>query len=137
MKLINWGDRVFIEEVINKELEIILINKVFPINAPKDTQLPYLTYQANSGENLRSIDGNYSNVFNSSFAIDLYCKTYSELKIKTELILKTLKGIWNKTVDSMYIQAIRVGEPTELYEHEIDCYRSNIEIQIFYSKEEV
>ncbi|MDB1924061.1 hypothetical protein PMY56_13630 [Clostridium tertium] len=127
---------MFIEEVINIELSKILNNKIFPVNAPKDIPLPYLTYQASNGENLRSIDGNYSNVFNSNFDIDLYCKTYSELKLKTELVLTTLKGMWNKTNDSIYIQAIRVGEPTELYEHEVDCYRSNIEIQIFYSKEE-
>lgn len=128
---------MFIEEVLVKELKIILENKIYPINAPEGTLLPYLTYQASNGENLRSIDGNYSNVFNSSFDIDLYCKTYSELKVKTELVLKTLKGIWNKTVDGIYIQAIRVGEPTELYEHEVNCYRSNIEIQIFYSKEAI
>lgn len=127
---------MFIEEVINIELSKILNNKVFPVNAPKDIPLPYLTYQASNGENLRSIDGNYSNVFNSNFDIDLYCNTYGELKLKTELVLTTLKGMWNKTNDSIYIQAIRVGEPTELYEHEVDCYRSNIEIQIFYSKEE-
>ena len=127
---------MFIEEVLNSELRVVLKNKVYPINAPEGTLLPYLTYQASNGENLRSIDGNYSNVFNSNFDIDLYCKTYSELKVKTELVLKTLKGIWNKTVDKIYIQAIRVGEPTELYEHEVDCYRSNIEIVIFYSKEE-
>lgn len=127
---------MFIEEVINMELSKILINKVFPVNAPKDIQLPYLTYQASNGENLRSIDGNYTNVYNSNFDIDLYYKTYGELKLKTELVLKTLKGMWNKTTDSIYIQAIRVGEPTELYEHEIDCYRSNIQIQIFYNKEE-
>ena len=126
---------MFIEEVLVKELKIILENKIYPINAPEGTLLPYLTYQANNGENLRSIDGNYSNVFNSNFDVDLYCKTYSELKVKTELVLKTLKGIWNKTVDGIYIQAIRVGEPTELYEHEVNCYRSNVEIQIFYSKE--
>ena len=127
---------MFIEEVLNKELRVALNNKVYPINAPENTSLPYLTYQASNGENLRSIDGNYSNVFISNFDIDLYCKTYSELKVKTELVLKTLKGIWNKTVDKIYIQAIRVGEPTELYEHEVNCYRSNIEIGIFYSKEE-
>lgn len=127
---------MFIEEVINIELSKILNNKVFPVNAPKDIPLPYLTYQASNGENLRSIDGNYSNVFNSNFDIDLYCNTYGELKLKTELVLTTLKGMWNKTNDSIYIQAIRVGEPTELYEHEVDCCRSNIEIQIFYSKEE-
>lgn len=127
---------MFIEEVINIELSDILNNKAFPVNAPKDTSLPYITYQASNGENLRSIDGNYSNVFNSNFDIDLYCKTYSELKAKTDLLLKTLKGIWNKTTGDIYIQAVRVGEPTELYEHEVDCYRSNIEIQIFYNKEE-
>ena len=92
MKLINWGDRVFIEEVINKELEIILINKVFPINAPTDTQLPYLTYQANSGENLRSIDGNYSNVFNSSFDIDLY--NSSDVNGPVAIIVITSSGIF-------------------------------------------
>lgn len=128
---------LFIEEVLTKELEVILENKVYPVNAPEGTLLPYLTYQASSGENIRSIDGNYSNVFNSNFDIDLYCKTYRELKIKTELVLKGLKGIWNRTVEGIYIQAIRVGEPTELYEYEVNCYRSNIEIQIFYNREVV
>lgn len=127
---------MFIEEFLKEELSKVLGEKVYPINAPEGTNFPYMTYQASNGENLRSIDGNYSNVFNSNFDIDLYCKTYSELKVKTELLLKILKGIWNRATDELYIQAIRVGEPTELYEHEVNCYRSNIEIQIFYNKEE-
>ena len=128
------NNRVFLYD--GEKSEEIFNNKVYPVNAPKDTSLPYITYQASNGENLRSIDSNYSNVFNSNFDIDLYCKTYGELKVKTELVLKSLKGIWNRTIKSIYIQAIRVGEPTELYENEVDCYRSNIEIQIFYNKEE-
>lgn len=127
---------MFIEECLKTELVTIteLNNKVFPLDAYEGISYPYLTYQASGGENLRTLEGNYNNTYNSRLDIDLYCDTYPNLKSLTNTVMAKLKGMWNKTIGTIYIQAIRVNEPIELYEHEIDCYRSSIEIEIFYNK---
>lgn len=127
---------MFLEEALYKEmLNIQELNKnIFPVYAPENVSCPYLVYQCSGGENFNTLSG-YSSLYESELEIDLITENYEQLKNISKVIVNFFKNLWNCYIgdNNIFIQAIRIGEPREMYYEDIKCFNSSITISIFYN----
>jgi hypothetical protein len=110
-----------------------LSNKVFPMNAPEGTTLPYLAYVSSEGVEAKSHDG-YLDMTTVDCEISVVHSSYASMKSLTGLVINELKTFQGATIGTTgpFIQNITYEAPVELYEAEIDAYRSIINIQVIF-----
>lgn len=108
-----------------------LNNKVFPLNAPEGTASPYLVYVSSNGIEAKSHDG-YLDLITVGCELNIVHSTYPDMKSLAGLVVEKLKTFQGATIGDVFIQNITYEAPVELYESEIDAYRTVINIEVIF-----
>jgi hypothetical protein len=128
------------EESITYELQTVsgLTNKVFPLVArskspeqnPSLIDAPYVAYISSEGVQTKSFEG-FLNYRTIDIEISVVHKSYSQMKALTKLVLAKLVSMEMRQIGTggLYVQALTYARPVELYEAEVDLYRSVIECE--------
>lgn len=107
-----------------------LSNKVFPLNAPEGTSLPYLVYVSDGGVEAKSHDG-YLDFTDLRCELNIVHSSYANMKSIVGLVIDKLKTFQGATIGSeVFIQDITYEAPVELYEAEIEAYRTVLNIEV-------
>lgn len=125
------------ERGLHTELQSVsgLNTKVFPMNAPEGTTVPFLIYSKSSGEMIKTLDG-ISRTRDMVYEIDIICGTYADLQLKFDLVKAKITSMIGRTIstNSVFVQSVIIQNMIELYEDEPRWYRINLEVR-FYFKE--
>lgn len=115
-----------IESAIVAALETIqeLSGKVYPLNAPEHTQLPFCVY-VTSGTNEDDSLGGWIGSYETGMEINIIHKTYASMKALSAKVVDKLKQMDSATV------FIEENQP-EIFEREIGAYRKIINLRIAY-----
>lgn len=130
---------MYIEVALKEELNSIesIKDNIYPITAFEGVKYPYLTYQVENDGPTQFLGGGYSNSRELDISYDLYCESYQQLKEEEMKTADLLRDLWNCYIgssNSFFISSIKVRGPRELYEHEVDCFRANFEVNLNYKK---
>lgn len=129
-----------IEKALKSELCKIeeLQGKVFPTNAPK-VNTPYVTYIKTYYKVLKTTVG-ITNDRESSFMINILCDSYSQLQDTTKLVVDLLLTFPLRYIgdelNNVFIEDFSLNNVSELYENELNMYRTVIDIKICYKEGE-
>ena len=125
-----------IEEALRDRLSDFegLENKVFPLHAPKGISAPYIIYVSKAPQNIKSID-NTSMMFELQIEINILHNKYSSLKQLVREIVDDLENInETKSLGGYQIQELVLEGVAELYEHQVDMYRSALNITLYFEE---
>ena len=121
-----------IESAIRTELNSIteIQNKIYPHVAPEITDTPYLIYANTNTQEEYVLDGVTGNK-RVIFDLNLYCKTYSDLKSIGHKIRSKLLSLLGKTISGFFIQSVNL-ETHDFYDSAVDLHRTVFEFEIYY-----
>lgn len=103
----------------NATLNTLISGRIYPLVAPQNVSYPYMTYQVVSGIRMQCLKGNiYQGNFR--FQIDVWGKTYSNVKAISEAVKDCLVGF----LDSNSINIM------DGYENETQLFRQIIDFKI-------
>jgi hypothetical protein len=122
------------EEALRAELGAItaITNKIYPLNATEGTVAPYIIYVSSEGVLDRGLDGFYA-TREIECEINVIHTTYSKLKSLTKDVIALLLTFQNRVIGGtggVYCKSIWYEKPVELYENEVNLYRSVFDIKI-------
>lgn len=121
------------EESLYYELQTItdLNNKVYPLNAPEDSNAPFAVYLSEEGKRDETLDG-YLNSMEIRCDINILHNTYGELKNVTgQVINKCISFIGRKIgVNGPLVQNVTYDKSIEVYEADLLLYRALITISV-------
>lgn len=121
-----------IESAIRTELNSIeeIQDKIYPHVAPEITNTPYVVY-TNSGteleQDLQGVTGSERVIFD----INLYCKSYADLKNIGQKVQDKLLSCFQNDVGGFFIQSVNL-EMRDLYDSAVDLHRTVFEFEIYY-----
>lgn len=129
---------MYFEEALRAELNAIddLTDKVFPLNATEGTKAPYLIYVSSEGVQDKSLQGYLSNK-EVDCEINILHESYAGMKDLTKSVLskiltfqgRSIGGIGTLQKGGIFIQNVTYEKPVEIYEQEVDLYRSVTEFK--------
>jgi hypothetical protein len=127
------------EEALRAELITIeeLNNKVFPLKAPEGTEAPYLIYVSSEGRNDKGLDGFY-NSKEVQIELNIIHDRYSRMKALSRLVVNKLKNFEKRHIAETgpFIQEVTFeNDGVELYEHEVDLYRTVLDLRFYFEEE--
>ena len=107
--------------------------KIFPLGAPEGSIAPFVVYQKNKLEFLKSLGGELEKA-NGEYSLVLVCKNYNDLHATTlkikDILLNT---IWDKIGgEGPYIENISISISGDTYVYETDEYTTRISVQVNY-----
>ena len=119
-----------IEQALKTQLSAIegLNNKVFPIFAPQDTKIPYLTYSLNATERSRDLHTNYNGLVESRYELRLFHTNYANLVTIRDSIITKLKTM------NIGAQEIDITSDSVIYQSNVFSYQAVIEFNIYYEE---
>lgn len=91
-----------------------ITTRIFPVVAPPETSLPFVTYIRINGGQINTLSG-YATVENPSIQIDVFSTGYSQAKTLSDNIHSVLNG--TTTFRSI------LKNDNDLFEEEINAYR--------------
>ena len=112
-----------------------LSNRVFPLQTKQNQEVPYVVYERIQTERELALSGHVG-LINVYFQLDVYEKTYANLKSVSANVIAKLKTLQGLTLGSFYIQACSIENEYEAVEDDKDqkWYRSTIEVKISYNE---
>lgn len=112
-----------------------LSNRVFPLQTKQNQEVPYVVYERIQTERELSLSG-HPGLITVYFQLDVYEKTYTNLKTVSANVIAKLKTLRGLTLGSFYIQACSIENEYETVEDDKDqkWYRSTIELKISYNE---
>lgn len=124
---------------LRTELQSIasLNQKVFPMNAPEGTKPPFVIYSKSSGEMIKTMDG-ISKTRSGSYEIDILSDSYSQLQTLFLAVKAKLSSFIGRSIGTgssgVFVQSVRYDNMIELYENEVNWYRINLEVRIYFEE---
>jgi len=124
---------MFFEEVMTEQLNTIpdILDKIYPLNAEEGIEAPYIVYLQAGGNEYKSFDG-YSGLKKVLFEFNILHNSYTEMKYLTKTVVDKIIDLEETVINGLEIQGITLEEPVELFEKEIELYRSIITIRATY-----
>jgi hypothetical protein len=121
-----------IETALTAELETIteLQNKIYPHVAPEGTNSPYVVYANTNTQEEYVLDGTTGNQ-RVIFDINLYCKSYADLKTIGKKVRDKLLSCFQRNVGGFFIQSVNL-EMRDFYDSTVDLHRTVFEFEIYY-----
>ncbi|MCP8969723.1 DUF3168 domain-containing protein [Ectobacillus ponti] len=121
------------EEALRAELSALdgLNNKVFPLNATEGTAPPFVVYVSNNGVQDKTLSG-YLSTREVECEINIIHGTYSSMKALSQQVLEKILSFQGRIIggqNGILIRNVTYHSPVELYESEILCYRSVLEVK--------
>lgn len=112
-----------------------LLNRVFPLQAKQNQEVPYVVYERIQTERERTLSG-YPGLVTVYFQLDVYEKAYTNLKTVSANIVTKLKTIEGTTLGTYFIQLLNIENESEAVEDDKDVkwYRTTFEISISYNE---
>lgn len=112
-----------------------LSNRVFPLQTKQNQEVPYVIYDRIQTSREFSLGGHVGLV-TSYFQLDVYEKSYTNLKTVSANVITKLKTLYGLTLGTYYIQDLKIENEYEAVEDDKDqkWYRSTIEISISYNE---
>lgn len=112
-----------------------LSNRVFPLLTRQNQEVPYVVYERIQTERELALSG-HPGLVSVYFQLDVYEKTYTNLKTVSANVIAKLKTLRGLTLGSFYIQACSIENEYEAVEDDKDqkWYRSTIELKISYNE---
>ena len=122
------------EEALRKELQTIsvLANKVFPLNAIEGTKTPYIVYVSSEGLKYKTFDGFYDPK-EIALELNVIHSSYGSMKSLTNEVINLLFTFENRVIGGeggILVKNLSYDMPIELYEHEVNLFRSVIEVRL-------
>lgn len=120
-----------LESAVKEELQTIsgLANNIFPLEAPENFAPPFLVYDSSYGVNIQTLSGVLSSK-EIDFVVQIVATSYTEMKTITSGVIQRLLSFQSRnigTTDQYFVQQIRVDvQPDEIWDKEVDLYRSQI-----------
>ena len=127
-----------LEEAFKVELNGIykLKNKVFPIMAQQEVELPFIVYDLMHSIREQVISTGADGEVEARYQFDFYAETFSELNsLKTSIISEM--NTWNFAnlgVTGPYVQQSEILDYSYSYNNNAKCHVGTIEFQIYYSE---
>lgn len=124
------------EESLANELEVIL-NNIYPLNAPEGTKAPYVIYTSSEGKNVKCLNG-FLNNKEVSCELDLIHNTYSDMKTLAKQVITKVKTFENRVIgtNGPFISELTFDDDSpELYEDQIKKYRKIISFKVNFKEE--
>jgi hypothetical protein len=121
-----------IESAIRTELNSIeeIQDKIYPHVAPEITNTPYVVY-TNSGteleQDLQGVTGSERVIFD----INLYCKSYADLKNIGQKVQDKLLSCFQRDVGGFFVQSVNL-EMRDFYDSAAELHRTVFEFEIYY-----
>jgi hypothetical protein len=126
------------EEALVVELNSVpgLKNKVFPLSAPEGIKTPFIVYVSNEGIQDKTLEG-YLNSKEVVCEIHVVHSSYGSLKPLTKQVLTHLKTFYSRVIgdNGPFIENFSCDKPTEVYEREVNLYRSSFDITVNFKEE--
>lgn len=124
---------MYFEEALRAELDTIeeLTNKVFPLTAPEGTEAPYIIYVSSEGIQDKSLQG-YLSSKEVPCEINILVDDYLSLKELTTTVLAKILSFQGHKIGDFFIQDVSYEKPVEIYEQEVDLYRSVIDFTFYF-----
>lgn len=112
-----------------------LSNRVFPLMTKQNQEVPYVVYERIQTSRERTLSG-YAGLIETYFQLDIYEKSYTNLKTVSANVVAKLKTLEGSTLGSFYIQSANIENEYETVEDDKDqkWYRTTIELQISYNE---
>jgi hypothetical protein len=125
--------------MIEKQLVIKLCevaglnNRVFPLVTKQNQEVPYIVYDRIQTSRERTLSG-YAGLIETYFQLDLYEKSYTNLKSISADVIAKLETFEGSTLGSFYIQSAVIENEYEAVEDDKDqkWYRTTIELKLSY-----
>lgn len=125
--------------MIEKQLVIKLCevaglnNRVFPLVTKQNQEVPYVVYDRIQTSRERTLSG-YAGLIETYYQLDIYEKSYTNLKSITADVIAKLKTLEGSTLGSFYIQSAVIENEYEAVEDDKDqkWYRTTIELKLSY-----
>jgi hypothetical protein len=120
------------EKNLKTELTSIFGQKVYPLQAAKDAKPPFVIYQSSEGQEMKSFDG-YLVTKEIEVELNVIDLTYASMKTKAIATLEKIKSFQSRKIGGntgVYVQDVTYEEPVELYETEVDWYRTRISFRV-------
>lgn len=121
------------EEALREELSSIsgLTNKVYPLKAKQGVEAPYLIYVSSEGVKTKSLQG-YLPSKEVECELNIVSDSYSGLKNITKQVIAQIVSFQGRQIGSNgpVIQNVTYERPVELYENEVNRYRSVIDLTV-------
>lgn len=116
-----------------QELETILPEKVFPMNAPEGEEAPYIVYISSDGAQLQTLSG-FVPLSGGSPEVHILHTSYIGLKSLTPSVISLLQSFVGRRIgdNGPLIQELSYSDPVEIFEPELRLYRCMIEFTIHY-----
>lgn len=124
------------EAALTIELKTIpdVQNRVYPLDAPKKTANPYITYKSSEGKRTNTITNGYLSDRSVRGEINVIAPRYSIAKRITSQVIELIAGMNLREIGDAgpYINEMTYEEPVELFEPAISSYRCVIEFRTYY-----
>jgi len=120
------------KKLVEKMQEVTgLSGKVFPLMAKQGEQTPFIIYDRTSTNRDMTLTG-LSGLFEVSYSIEIYDKTYSAMKSVSNNVLEKIKSFQGQTWGSYKIQSCVIDEQFEdvFDDDDVKWYVTTIEITI-------
>lgn len=120
------------EEGLYNGLKSIVSNRIYPMTAPQDSEVPYMIYSLGQTVRPNELDG-FRNLIEQQFQLDTFHTNYGSLKSIHSSIISTLKTFNNSTV-GVYVQEITIDTEAISYEPSVEKHRGTIEFTVHYEE---
>jgi hypothetical protein len=121
------------EEALSFELETIdsLSNSVFFLNADEGTKAPYIVCVSSEGLEDKCLEG-YLKSKKIDCEINILHSSYRSMKDLTKLVKAKLLSFQGRAIGNggPFIQNVTYEIPVEIYEKEVELYRSVIDLTV-------
>lgn len=112
-----------------------VLDRVYPVNAPEGTAVPYLTYETSDHAEKKTMEG-YGTTGTLECTVDVFDKTYSGMKELGKATKEKIKTFMGRNIGEgagPYIQNVTFDDLLpEFYEPNVDLYRKSITFTVFY-----
>lgn len=126
------------EKALRHELNQIpeIAYKIFPTNAPKDKEPPYLVYILSRFSQTRTLT-EIKNDIEASYILNILAGSYTQMKELTQKVRSAVVSFLGREIgtDGIFIADLVVNNISETYESELGLYRGIIDITFWYKEE--
>lgn len=121
------------EQALVYELQMIngLAEKVFPQNAPENTEAPFVVYFSSEGEKVMSLAGP-TDMTELTCEIHVIGEDYDQLKSMTKSVLDRIKSFFQRAIgqEGPLIKSVSHVEPTEDMDNNLNYHSSSFNITV-------
>ena len=123
------------EQALRYELSSVgaVTNKVYPLNAPEQAIEPFIIYTSSEGQREQNLTG-WATMREVDCEIQVVAVTYGDVKSITKDVINKLLSMLNRSigVDGVFIRDLEYDKSTELFDQDLQQYRSVIDIRVRY-----